>query len=227
MITFATKVILAMLISYLIGSFSFAIFISKLVSKDDIRQYGSGNAGAANMTRTMGLSAGVLTLVGDLLKGSLAVLVGVYFSGSSVAQSPIEHSEAIMFACICGLMAFVGHWLPIYFNFKGGKGVATAAGVFLMIDGYIFLLFVLFWAGTILLTRYVGLGAVIGGWSYPFSVYLLWGSKPEEVFVCVFTLAIVVALAITYFHRGNLSRMTKGTEPKFDNKKHEKEEKYG
>jgi len=201
--------VLAAVIGYLLGSISFAIIIAKHFEKMDIREYGSGNAGASNITRTVGLKAGAMTAIGDILKGFVAGVIGWALGG------PVG-------AILGGGAAFVGHCFPVYFGFRGGKGVATAGGAVFTVDWRVAIFFLCCWLVICLTFRMMGLGAALGGWSYPLGAYIWHRGWTVFMVYCVF-----VALFLVYNHRSNISRMLRGTEPKATFKTHKKEEKYG
>lgn len=201
------------LISYLIGSINFAVLLSKLKYKDDIRLHGSGNGGATNMLRTYGKGAAALTYLGDFLKAVIVTLAGIIFGGET-------------FGCIAGLFCMVGHAYPAYFNFKGGKGVACASGIILCIDPIVFLICLVIFVAMVGCTKYVSLGSVMGGGLFPIiysSMYkaLHFPNYPGELYPNPFILVTTLAMSvlIIYLHRHNLKRITNGTENKLSFKK--------
>src|SRR5437588_2827553 len=191
------------LVAYFFGSIPFGVILAMLFGGADVRKSGSGNIGATNVVRVVGPLAGALTLILDIAKGAGAVLL---------AEKLI--SESATWMIIAGFSALVGHCFPFWLKFKGGKGVATAAGVFLMLSplaclaaAILFLLVVIFW-------RYVSLGSVSAAAAMPLLIYFLWASRhAPPLAVIIGTLAM--ALLIVYKHRGNLQRLVAGTEPKF------------
>jgi len=188
---------------YLLGSIPFGLICAKLFGVSDVREHGSGSIGATNVSRTVGPLAGVLTLILDAAKGAAAVWLA---AGVSEDSAP-----AMMFA---GLAALLGHCFPVWLRFKGGKGVATAAGVFLMLcpaaalaSVVLFLLVVAFW-------RYVSLGSLAATAAMPLLVYFLWA--PGHAPPLVITLGtLFAAVLIFYKHDANLQRLANGTEPKY------------
>ncbi len=200
---------LAAVIGYLLGSISFAIIVAKKFEKMDIREYGSGNAGASNITRTVGLKAGVITAVGDIVKGIVAGCIGWALGG------PVG-------AILGGGASFLGHCFPVYFGFRGGKGVATAGGAVFAVDWRVAILYLVCWLVICLVSRMMGLGAALGAFAYPAGAYI-W----ERGFTVFMIYCIAVGLFLIYNHRSNISRMLKGTEPRATFKTHAKEEKYG
>jgi acyl phosphate:glycerol-3-phosphate acyltransferase len=189
--------------AYFLGSIPFGLLLTRALGRGDIRKVGSGNIGATNVARAAGLLAGVSTLVLDLAKGAGAVLLAEKLSNDSAA-----------WMMIAAFAALVGHCFPIWLKFKGGKGVATAAGVFLVLSPLaclaaviLFILVVIFW-------RYVSLGSVSTAAAMPLLIYFLWAPRHAPPPAVTFG-AVATALLIIYTHRGNLQRLLEGTEPKF------------
>ena len=190
-------------VAYLLGSIPFGLILAKLFGGSDVRAEGSGNIGATNVVRVAGPLAGILTLLLDAAKGAAAVLLAGRYS-----------NESAMWMMIAGLAALAGHCFPIWLKFKGGKGVATAAGVYLalcppaFLGGLIlFILVVAFW-------RYVSLGSIAAALAMPMLMYFLWA--PHHAPPPAITLgALAIAMLIIYKHDANLQRLVKGAEPKF------------
>ncbi|WP_129596395.1 glycerol-3-phosphate 1-O-acyltransferase PlsY [Anaerophilus nitritogenes] len=186
--------ILAMVISYLLGNFSTSVIISKVLANIDIRNYGSGNAGATNVYRTLGAKAAILTLLGDALKGVIAVAIGRVLGGENIAL-------------ICGVLVIIGHNWPILFGFKGGKGIATAIGVGLCVH-YLAAIICIFIGIVILVkTKYVSLASITAISIFPF---LLLFDKGINYFI----FGLVIAVMALYRHRQNIDRLMKGIESK-------------
>jgi acyl phosphate:glycerol-3-phosphate acyltransferase len=190
-------------IAYLLGSIPFGLILAKLFGGTDVRKEGSGNIGATNVVRVAGPLAGILTLLLDAAKGAAAVLIAGRYTNHSA-----------MWMMIAGLAALVGHCFPIWLKFKGGKGVAPAAGVYLALCPLAFLggliLFVLivgFW-------RYVSLGSISAALAMPMLMYFLWAPHHAPPPVITFG-ALAVAMLIVYKHDANLQRLMEGAEPKF------------
>ena len=195
----AVQLVLAGVIGYLLGSANASLIVGKFYGVD-VRQHGSGNAGATNTLRTLGKTAAALVGVGDVLKGVLACILGKYLAGD-------------LGLMVGGVGAILGHNWPLYFGFKGGKGIFTSFAVVLLMDWKIGLLLLGIFALLTAVTRYVSLGSVVG--SVLFPVFgLLFGRGTEFV---VFA-AILAALAV-YRHRANLQRLMNGTESKLGSKK--------
>ncbi len=194
------QVFIALLLSYLIGSIPSGFLLTKYVMKKDVRQYGSGNIGATNVARVMGLKAGILVAIFDILKGYLGVLVGQAILGSGA-------SAVILLVAIA---AIAGHDWSIFLGFSGGKGVATTFGVILRLYPLAFLIYALIWLLLVITTRYVSLGSIIGSMSLPIVVYFS-GFENIHVFF-----ALLLSLFVMYTHRANIKRLLKGEENRMD-----------
>lgn len=186
--------ILTLILSYLIGSISFALVIGKVFYKKDIREYGSGNLGATNAYRVLGIKAGIIVAIADILKGTFACLLPILL-GATI--SPI----------ICGLLAILGHIFSVFAKFKGGKAVATATGVFLFLTplGVLagFTSFVL----TLIFTKYVSLSSILASITlFIYSIIF------EEKIIIV--LSLLISASIIVLHRQNIKRLISGTENK-------------
>lgn len=200
-----SAILVASLIAYLLGSINFALVLSKLVFKEDVRKYGSKNAGATNMLRTYGWQIALLTLLGDALKGVIAVVIGNYIMGANIG------------GYIAGLFCIIGHVLPIFSKFKGGKGVATGAGVVLVINPVIFFIMLVILMGTVVFTKYVSLGSCLAALS--FSVLtIIYQINAENNFFIVLC-SIVMSTIIIWKHHTNIRRLVNGTESKISFKK--------
>ena len=195
--------------SYLLGSIPFGLLLAKLFGAGDVRRVGSGNIGATNVARAAGILPGVLTLLLDAAKGAFPV-----WTASRVTQ------ESAAWMMLAGVAAFLGHCFPLWLKFKGGKGVATAAGVFLMLSpaallgaAILFLLVAAYW-------RYISLASISAAAAMPLLIYFLWAPRHAPPHVITFgTLAIAVVIA--FKHDGNIQRLVEGTEPRFSLRKKE------
>lgn len=216
-----TFVVVGIASSYLLGSINTAIVISKLFYHDDIRKYGSGNAGLTNMLRTYGKGAAGLTLLGDMLKTALAIfitglLLGFHYNhGMSLDDG---------YCYMAGLFAVVGHVFPIYYGFKGGKGVLVTATMALILTPIPFLFLLLIFILVVAVSKYVSLGSVVAAVLYPVIVngYIkigFGGKSPAILALCT----ILLAIFIVWCHRGNLQRISDRTERKLSFKKKSKE----
>ncbi len=207
-------------IGYLLGSINSAIILSRAIYKEDIRTKGSKNAGMTNMLRNYGLGAAGLTLLGDLMKTVIAVCVaGVVFGFQYVAGISVSNM-----CYIAGLMAVMGHIFPVYYGFKGGKGVLATASMALVLTPLPFLILLLIFVAIVAVSRYVSLGSVIGAVLYPiilhgFFAVLFESSMP--VFAALST--ITIAILVVWCHRGNLQRIGNKTESKLSFGKKEKD----
>lgn len=188
------------LAAYLLGSISFGIVISKLFGLPDPRTVGSGNPGATNVLRSGKKLAALLTLLGDVAKGWFAVFI---------AQQWGFDADMV---CLVALAVFIGHLYPVYYGFKGGKGVATALGVLLAFSGWLGLAVLLTWALVFAIWRYSSLAALVAASMAPlYAWYLL----PSESYVWT---ALVLALLLIWRHRSNISKLLAGTEAGFGKK---------
>ncbi|OYU13096.1 MAG: glycerol-3-phosphate acyltransferase [Comamonadaceae bacterium PBBC1] len=198
------------LASYLVGSLSFAVIVSRLMGLNDPRSYGSKNPGATNVLRSGSKKAAILTLLLDALKGWLPVAV-------VLAYGP-EYGLGPQVAALAGLAAFLGHLYPVFFGFAGGKGVATAVGVVIGVHGLLALATVLTFAIVVFFSRYVSLASMVAAVFAPvfylFGDGVAWQATAPEVL----SLAIM-ALLLVWRHRENISRLLAGTESQLGKKK--------
>ena len=204
-------IILSVVASYLLGSINSAIIISRALYKEDIRTHGSGNAGLTNMLRTYGAKAAALTLIGDMLKAVLAVLFTSLFFGLTY-NNGISLSE---YCYLSGLAAVLGHVFPIFYGFKGGKGVLVAATMTLILCPSHFITLLLIFAVIVVISRYVSLGSIVVAALLPITVCLY------IPLVCGVKLSFVIAASIIFLggfvvwcHRSNIKRLVAGTEKK-------------
>jgi acyl phosphate:glycerol-3-phosphate acyltransferase len=186
--------------SYLLGAVPTSYLAARLFGGIDLREHGSRNLGATNLYRVLGWRYAVPVGLLDAAKGLVPVLV----------FAP-RVSSSDLFALICGLVAVVGHVFSVFVGFKGGKGVATAAGVMLGLTPAALGVAVLVWAALVYLTGYVSVGSIVAAAIFPLAVYLL--EPPDQP--AMLWLDIAVAAAIVWFHRGNIQRLFKGTENRF------------
>jgi glycerol-3-phosphate acyltransferase PlsY len=189
---------LFVLVAYLIGSISFAVVVSWIFGLPDPHTYGSGNPGATNVLRTGKKAAAVLTLIGDAAKGAVALWLAQQYG----PQLGIGEQTLAAVA----LAAFLGHLFPLYFRFRGGKGVATAAGILLAMDWRIALTLVVVWVLVSVVSRYSSLAAIIAASSSPLAAYYFLGWRPMTWAV------LVIAILLVWRHRGNIERLLAGNE---------------
>ena len=189
---------LAVLAAYLIGSLSFAVIVSRGMGLDDPRHYGSGNPGATNVLRSGNRAAALLTLAFDALKGYVPVMLALVY-GPAWGLGEV----AVPFV---GLAAFVGHLWPVFFGFKGGKGVATAAGVLLALNPWLGLATLLTWVIIAAFFRYSSLASIVAALFAPFYQLLIWGVSPALLAVCA------MSLLLLWRHQPNMRKLFAGTE---------------
>ncbi|MEY4561141.1 MAG: hypothetical protein RLZZ618_418 [Pseudomonadota bacterium] len=194
----------AVLGAYLLGSLSFAVIISRVMGLNDPRKYGSGNPGATNVLRSGNKLAAILTLVFDALKGAVPVLLVRAFG------EPYGLFDGT--AALVGLAAFLGHLWPVFFSFKGGKGVATAAGVLLAINPWLGLATLLTWLIIAFFFRYSSLAAIVAAVFAPFFEMLGWGAGP------IAGVAGVMGALLVWRHGANIQKLMAGTESKLGQK---------
>ena len=210
--------IIVAVIAYLLGSISFSVIISKKMAGFDVREKGSGNAGTTNVLRSVGKKAAILTLICDVLKGVLAVLVA-YIAGNIVKEG-VDRALLIQ---IAGLLVVVGHTFPIFFGFKGGKGIATALGVLLITNWNIGLICLVFALVLMALSKMVSLGSCAAAVLFPVltlfintNYTVLSEGKSGKVYLIY---SILLAVIVLFNHRSNIKRILNGTENKVGSKK--------
>ncbi len=219
-LTYIGFVVLTVAGSYLLGSINSSIIISRLVYHDDIRKHGSGNAGMTNMLRTYGKGAAGLTLLGDMLKTALAiVLAGILFGFNYVGGISIGDG----YCYVAGLFAVVGHIFPVYYGFRGGKGVLATSTMALILTPLPFLLLFALFVLIVWLSKYVSLGSVTVAVLYPVVLHGYFSirfSEAERTLPGLIAFsAIALAIIIVWCHRGNLQRISDRTERKISFKK--------
>ena len=206
----ATYIIVAV-IAYLIGSINFSIILSKKMAGFDIREKGSGNAGTTNMLRSVGKKAAVITLICDILKGVVSILIAV------LAGKIVKNLDNALLVQLAGIFVIIGHTFPIFFKFKGGKGIATSLGVLLMTNWQIGLICLVFALVLIALTRMVSVGSIAAGILFPVLVafidqnYIVPTSNSNWSYL---VFSIIIALLVIFNHRANVQRILNGTENK-------------
>lgn len=194
----------AVLVAYLVGSLSFAVIVSRAMGLADPRSYGSGNPGATNVLRTGKRSAAMLTLALDALKGYLPVFAALLLAprlGFGVGT-----------VAAVGLAAFLGHLWPVFFQFKGGKGVATAAGVLMAFNPLLGLATVLTWAIVAAFSRYASLASLAAAFFAPFYQLLIWDADGTSVAI------ILISLLLVWRHEANIRKLIAGTESRLGQK---------
>ena len=221
--------VLVIAVSYLLGSINSAIIVSKLIYRDDVRKYGSGNPGTTNMLRTFGKKAALLTLIGDMLKTAVSILfAGLLFGFHYVGG--VSSGDGLCY--VAGLFAILGHVFPIYYKFKGGKGVLCTATMALILSPIALLIVLLVFIATVAWTKYVSLGSVFGGVLYPvvlhgyfnylgalINPHIPEGEMPFFQNGIISLVSIIAAILIVWCHRANLQRISDRTENKISFKK--------
>lgn len=193
------------ILAYALGSISFAVFVSKAMGLPDPRSYGSNNPGATNVLRTGSKVAAALTLIGDTGKGALAVGLTVLYSGES-AISGFD-------APLAGAMAFLGHLYPVFHGFRGGKGVATAAGVVLALNVWLGIAVLATFGVIVAFFRMISLASIVAAAFAVFYAFYLFGLQP------IVPVVGAIALLLVWRHRENIGRLLKGVEPRLGEKK--------
>ncbi|MDB5821244.1 MAG: glycerol-3-phosphate acyltransferase [Rhizobacter sp.] len=197
--------VIAVLAAYAIGSLSFAVLVSRAMGLSDPRTYGSNNPGATNVLRSGNRKAAVTTLLLDALKGYLPVLLTVVY-GPRIGLGDTT-------VALVGLAAFIGHVWPVFFRFKGGKGVATAAGVLLAFDPMLGLAVLATWVVMAVVFRYSSLAALVAAVAAPFYQLLMSGTGP------VLLAVVVMSLVLLWRHQANIAKLLAGTESRLGSKK--------
>ena len=196
------------LIAYLLGSIVGSLVVGRLRGGVDIRQAGSGNAGATNALRTQGAAFAIWVILIDIAKGwiAAALLPGLALPGIAPASAPL----AVWLPAVCGFVAILGHVFPVWHGFRGGKGVATLVGAFTGIDLALLVPLFASWLAVVTVSGFVGLASITAAIAIP--VYLLLRDGP--VLTPVLGFALACAVLVLYTHRGNVRRMREGTEPR-------------
>ena len=206
-------------VSYLLGSLNFSILVSRILAKQDIRESGSGNAGATNMLRTYGKKYAALTMIGDMLKVGVAILIAF-----AVIGAPIKYIFAICdnadtaFSIMlnkefAGFFCVLGHIFPLYFNFKGGKGMAASTGMVILVDWRIALILFVIFVLVILISKWVSLGSITIALIFPMLIFVFYKNITLVLVALLFTIIVLIA------HRANIKRIFNGTENKIGSKK--------
>ena len=206
-----TAYIVAILVAYFLGSISFSVIFSRKFAGFDVRDKGSKNAGTTNVLRTVGTKVAALTLICDVLKGVFAVLLAM-LAGKIWADSNIEITTNLTY--LAGFFAILGHTFPIFFEFRGGKGVATALGVLITLNWKIGLICLIFALIIIAFTKMVSVGSLLAAILYPILTIFM-----GEVSFIPVLISILIALLVIFNHRENIKRIKNGTENKISFKK--------
>ncbi|KRE16536.1 glycerol-3-phosphate acyltransferase [Bosea sp. Root381] len=192
--------LIALALGYLLGSIPFGVILTKLSGGPDLRSIGSGNIGATNVLRTGNKKLAALTLLGDMLKGTAAVLIGLHFLGGPQA------------ALAAGLAAFLGHLFPVWVGFKGGKGVATYLGILIGLAWPVAFAFAAIWLSVAKLSKYSSLSALVASLLTPLVLWVVTGNRQAAL------LMAVLAVLLWFMHRTNIARLLAGSEGKIGQK---------
>ena len=203
-----TIYIIISVLAYFIGSISFSVIFSRKFAGFDVREKGSGNAGTTNVLRTAGTKLAVLTLLCDILKGVIAIVFAI------IASKIWKDIDGTLLKYLAGFFAILGHTFPIFFEFRGGKGVATALGVLITLNWRIGLICLIFAVIIIAFTKMVSVGSILAAVLYPILTIFMSDFKFSTVLVSIF-----IALLVIFNHRENLKRIKNGTENKLSFKK--------
>ncbi|HTD99952.1 MAG TPA: glycerol-3-phosphate 1-O-acyltransferase PlsY [Mucilaginibacter sp.] len=197
-----------LILAYLFGSIPTAVWIGKAFYGIDVREYGSGNAGATNTFRVLGKKAGIPVMLIDILKGFTATNLA-FFIGVSTTGGP--HSNYVSYQLALGIAAVMGHLFPVFAGFRGGKGIATLFGMVLAVNLSAALLCVIAFIIVLLITRYVSLGSIVGGFTYLIGVTFFYNKYTNNL-VVIFGMCICLLILVT--HQKNIERLLKGRESK-------------
>ena len=201
------------IIAYLIGSINFSVIFSKKFAGFDVREKGSGNAGSTNMLRSVGKGAAALTLLCDVLKGVVAILIAIGIGNL------VQSADKGLLVQIAGITVVIGHTFPIFFGFKGGKGVATSLGILLMTNWQIGLICLVFALVLMALTQMVSLGSCAAAVLFPVLTLFIKDHYIVAEEGSYFIYSVILAVIVLYNHRSNIKRMLNGTENKLSFKK--------
>lgn len=223
MLTYVLMVVVALAVCYLIGSVNFAVIISKTVAHKDVREHGSGNAGMTNVIRTVGIKPGLITLVGDVLKGVGSVLLTRFLILEPAFEACAEAVPAVLevryMLYLCAAACMLGHVFPLYFQFRGGKGVSTAIGVLYCINWQAATFVLLTFLVLFLITKIVSIGSVIGAVEWIFYVFLCTAGTSLPMRLYETLLGAILAAIVIIRHKDNIIRLRNGEEKAIHSKK--------
>lgn len=206
--------IIIVIIAYLVGSINFSVIISKRMAGFDVREKGSGNAGTTNMLRSIGVKAAVITLLCDILKGVVVILIAILIGNI------VDGLDDALLVQLAGIFVIIGHTFPIFFGFKGGKGIATSLGVLLMINWQIGLICLVFALILMAITRMVSVGSIAAAILFPVLVVFIGQNYIVPVNNWSYLIfSIIIAILVLFNHRENLKRIFTGKENKISFKK--------
>ena len=214
------KFILVAVISYLLGSLNFGVILSRRMKHDDVREHGSGNAGSTNMLRNYGKLPALLTIIGDMAKVALAIIIALAIikTDDLSKHSAFKDNADVMIKSFAGFFCVIGHIYPCFFKFKGGKGVAASGGMVFMIDWRIALILLSMFILTVIITKYVSLGSILMAIFYPVYTFAFYLSFPLLIIAALFSVIVIIK------HKENIKRLINHTESQISfSKKTEKE----
>ena len=218
-IMFIVCIAIMIIVPYLLCGINSAIIVTKIKTGKDIRTFGSGNAGLTNTLRTQGKAAAIFVLLGDVAKGVLSVvLVSLSFMllAGIDARSTADGWQWVLYAA--GVAAIIGHVFPVYFGFKGGKGVLVTVAVLIAIDWLPAVILLAIFGTIVAVSRYVSLGSVIAATLYPFTVLIFGIVQGSPCYLANFLLSGLIAAMIVFMHRENMKRLKNHTEKKLGKK---------
>lgn len=206
--------VLSGVVAYLIGSVNFAIIVTRIFAHEDIRKYGSGNAGMTNVLRTLGKGPAALVTIGDFCKGVLAVLISYLLLRTVGGTAPPFYTNYVV-----AVMVLLGHCFPVFYGFRGGKGILVSAGVILVLNPLILLALLAIFLVVVIASRIVSLASITVAVAYPILT-LIFGLVGQDPYLLWDVLvALCVGGAVVWMHRANIRRLIDGTEHKFGQKK--------
>ena len=206
--------IIMVLIAYFIGSINFSVIISRKIAGFDVREKGSGNAGSTNVLREVGIKAAVITLICDVLKGIVAILIAL------IIGNMVKDIDKALLVQLAGIFVILGHTFPIFFEFRGGKGVATALGILLISNWKIGLICLVFALVIMAFSKMVSMGAVGAAILFPvLTLFINENFIVEASGMKYFIYSLILALIVIFNHRENIKRIMNGTENKISFKK--------
>lgn len=211
--------VISAVISYLLGSCNSSIIVVRLLKHEDIREHGSKNAGLTNTLRCYGKIPALFTLIGDLAKGIVSVLMSILVFRIIVGEGGFDDQTV---GYIAGIFAILGHIFPIYYGFRGGKGILVSSSILIVIDWRTFVIIIPFFAIVLLISKYVSVASISSAVFYPILTFLLhYYVEDLELRLCLIHTALVAVTSIMliYMHKTNIKRLIEGTENKFIKKK--------
>lgn len=217
--------IIALVVSYLIGSINFALIVSKIFVKKDVRKMGSGNAGMTNVIRTVGIVPGIITFVGDFGKGLAAPLIAKFLLFPYIAENAPDFIANFLTpeygVYFCGFLCIIGHAYPIFFGFRGGKGVSTSIAVLFCINWIVAAFVLTTFLVLFLITKIISIGSVLGAVEFPIFNFLINYNKGLDTIELVYIVVLSVLIASLVFlkHKDNIIRLNKGEEKQLSSHK--------